>query len=163
MTPISTTRHTTMEVLPCYLRREGDDPLVASPYECVGVSSACPLFVATDPCLPPEGTTMTWAHVGVPHHRSAEVEEAGAEHVTCLFHHHHHQEGEEGSNLWLVWAGGSVDRSCGTWGRITCSNSRHACLSKYIWNLSVFVSLFVGETGLHMAATTAAWTTGQGE
>lgn len=110
MTLISTMRRTTTAVSPCYSRREADDPLVASPSVFVGALSACPPFVATDPCLPPEGTTMTWAPVGVPHHRWAEGDEGAAEHETCLFPRRHRQEeGEEGPtycgcfHTWPVW------------------------------------------------------------
>ncbi len=96
MTLISTMRRTTMVVSPCYMRREAGDPSADSPFVYAGALSACHPFAATDLCLPPEGTTMTWAPVGVLHRRWAEVEEGAAEHVTCLFLRRRRQEeGEE--------------------------------------------------------------------
>lgn len=96
MTLISMMKHTTMVVSPCCLRKEADDPSVASPFVCVGALSVCHLFEETDPCLPPEGTMTTWAPVGVLRHRWAEVDGGAAELVTCLFRYHHRQEeGEE--------------------------------------------------------------------
>lgn len=81
-----------MVASPCCLRIGADDPWADFPSVCVAVLTACPLYVAAGPCLPPEGTTMTLALAEVLLRLLAEEDEWAAEHVTCHFHHRHRQE-----------------------------------------------------------------------
>lgn len=89
-------RPTTMVGSPCYSRRGADDPWMASLSACAGALSDCPPFEPADHHLPPGGTTMTSARVGVLRHRWAEADEEAAEHETCLFPRRHCQEEGEG-------------------------------------------------------------------
>lgn len=130
------TRHTTMEVSPCYLRRGADDPSVASPSVCVGASNACPRFAATDQCLHPEGTTTTWAPAGVLRRHWAEVEEAAAEHATCLCPRLRRQgEGEE----WPV-SFGSYDTESALFGY-----NNLVCLGWFMW-VDLFYKYWLEDT-----------------